>query len=46
VPFAACTYDGHAVVKQRFAEDDDLEHIIDVDRLKNSDDGDRINSGQ
>ena len=42
----AGTYHGDAVVEQRFAEDNDVEQLIDVDRLEDSEYGDWIDSGQ
>jgi len=42
----AVAYHGDAVIEQRFAEDDDVEQLIDVNRLEDSEHGDWIDSGQ
>jgi len=40
------TYHGDAVVEQRFAEDDDVEQLIDVDRLEDGENSDWVDGGQ
>ena len=40
------TYHSDTVVEQRFTEDDDVEQLIDVDRLKDSEYSDWVDGGQ
>jgi len=40
------TYHGDSVVEERFAEDDDVEQLIDVDRLEDGEYSDWVDSGQ
>jgi len=40
------SYHGDAVVEQRFAEDDDVEQLIDVNRLEDGEYGDWIDGSQ
>ena len=40
------TYNRDAVVEQRLAEDDDLEDIVDVERLEHGEDGDRVDCSE